>query len=225
MIELREVKKAFGDVIAVEGLSLIAAKGSSTIIHGPSGSGKTTLLRLIAGLEMPDEGEIFIAGSPASRPGWVLAPHERNLGFLFQSPALWPHMTVAQNILFGLKNLPREAANERLDEVLRETSLQSLKPRYPSQLSGGEARRVSLARTLAPRPEYLLMDEPLVHLDHDLKADMIHWIKRTVIENEATMIYVTHDFDEAGQISQGSPLEMRDGRLLDPQPPGGSTSR
>lgn len=219
MIQLRHLTRRFGPVTAVRDVSLDIAQAASVAILGPSGSGKTTLLRLIAGLEMPDEGEIRIGGRLASRPGWLLPPHQRGIGFVFQAPALWPHMTVAQNVLFGLQQVPRPHAQARLAEILEQTALSTLAARFPAQLSGGEARRVSLARALAPRPKYLLMDEPLTNLDLALKAELLSLVQHTARATGAALVYVTHDPDEAAQIS-GRILTLRDGRLA--TEPGGA---
>ena len=202
MIEVNQVTKSYGDVKAVDTVSLEIGVSESIVILGPSGSGKTTLLRLIAGLEMPDGGEICIAGELASKVGWATAPHQRGIGFVFQTSALWPHMTVAQNVMFGLYGVPKNKARSRLQELLESTSLTGLERRYPHQLSGGEARRVAIARTLAPQPKCLLMDEPLINMNMELKDKLLSLIKQEVIQTKACMIYVTHDAEEAKQISQ-----------------------
>jgi ABC-type sugar transport system ATPase subunit len=201
MIIVKQVAKSFGEFNAVDHVSLELPDQTCSVILGPSGTGKTTLLRLIAGLEMPDSGEIYIDGALVSRPGQVTAPHLRNLGFVFQSSSLWPHMTVAQNILFGLHGLPKNEAKNRLFELLENTSLTGLERRYPHQLSGGEARRVALVRTLASKPKNLLMDEPLTNVDPDLKARLLAFLNKTVQETHACLLYVTHDAEEAAQIS------------------------
>ena len=197
MIKLDGVTKAYDGIAAVKGVSLDIGAGEWVAVLGPSGSGKTTLLRLIAGLEVPDAGEIRIEGELASGPGWALAPHKRDMGYVFQSPALWPHMTVAQNILFALNGQTKVEANHRLEELLDKTSLTGLAKRYPHQVSGGEARRVALARALAPRRGCLLMDEPLTNLDSDLKLELLDLIRKSVGDEHASLIYVTHDVDEA----------------------------
>lgn len=212
MIQLNHVSKAYQEAKAVNQICFEATAESSTVILGPSGAGKTTLLRLIAGLEMPDGGEIYLDGALASRAGWVMTPYKREIGFVFQSSALWPHMTVAQNILFGLHDIPRKEADNRLYDLLGKTSLIGLENRYPHQISGGEARRVALARTLAPRPRRLLMDEPLTNVDPELKCKMLSLIKQSAMDAKACLIYVTHDANEAEQIS-GRVLTMIEGRL------------
>jgi len=212
MIRVRQLSKSFGQAKAVDNITFSLAAGESLVILGPSGSGKTTLLRLVAGLEMPDDGEVSINGQLASKPGWVLAPHQRGIGFVFQAPCLWPHMTVSQNILFGLGRLSREEARRRLDELLEQTALSGLERRYPSELSGGEARRVAVARALAPRPRCLLMDEPLTNLDEHLRARLLALIRETVEQQGSCLLYVTHDRDEMAQIS-GRVLALKGGRL------------
>lgn len=201
MIVLNQVSKSYGAVKAVERISLKVPAHSSMAILGPSGSGKTTLLRLIAGLETPDEGEVSFWGEMVSRPGWVKPPHQRGIGFVFQTPALWPHMTVAQNILFGMNGVPRPQARGRLDEMITQLRLDGLAHRYPAQLSGGEARRVALARALAPRLRCLLLDEPLTNLDAELKGEILTAIKALVDETRPCLVYVTHDAGEAAFIS------------------------
>jgi iron(III) transport system ATP-binding protein len=212
MITLKQVTKSFGEAQIIDRVSLEAMQNTSTVILGPSGTGKTTLLRLIAGLEMPDSGEIYLDGVLSSKPAWVLAPYRRGIGFVFQTSALWPHMTVEQNIMFGLHNLPESEAQHRLKELLEYVSLNGLERRYPHQISGGEARRVALIRTLAPRPKIILMDEPLTNVDPELKARLLSFIKQAVAETKACLIYVTHDATEASLISDRV-LILRGGRF------------
>ena len=202
MISVTNLGRRFAGVCALEGVSFQVADGASLAIVGPSGSGKTTLLRLIAGLEVPDEGEVWLDGQLASRSGWCLAPHRRGVGLVFQSSALWPHMTIAQNILFGLRGLPRQEAQGRLRELLVQTGLEGLERRYPHQLSGGQARRVALARTLAPAPKHLLLDEPLTNLDARLREDMLDLILAAATRSGATLLYVTHQREEAARVAQ-----------------------
>ena len=212
MIKVKNLSKSFGTSKAVQDVTLTVVCPGTVVVVGSSGSGKTTLLRLIAGLEMPDRGEIFINGTLVSKAGYTLEPHKRNIGFVFQTPALWPHMTVSQNILFGLYHLSRSEARRRLNVLLDAAELNGLGHRYPHQLSGGEARRVALIRTLAPRPCYLLMDEPLVNIDPLLKNKMLTLIKNELLMKEACLVYVTHDREEARQISTNM-LEMENGIL------------
>ena len=141
MIDLRKVSKSFGSVRAVDAVSLVIESGEVVVIQGPSGSGKTTLLRLIAGLALPDDGEVLIDEEVVSTPAWASAPYSRGVGIVFQRSALWPHMTVAQNVAFPILDLPRQAAFERVIQLLEAVGLQDFERRYPNQLSGGEARR------------------------------------------------------------------------------------
>lgn len=209
MITLRNVFKWFGPVLALDDLSLDLTPGSTTIIHGPSGGGKTTLLRLIAGLELPSRGRIEIGGEPASRPEWALPPNRRGVGFCFQTAALWPHLTVAGNVAFGL---PRSEASARTAEILTALELTGLERRYPSQLSGGQARRVSIARTLVTRPQRLLLDEPLTHIESELKGRLLDLIVDRVSQWGGTLIYVTHQQDELDTLS-GRVIRIQAGRL------------
>ncbi|MGE5416051.1 MAG: ABC transporter ATP-binding protein [Acidobacteriota bacterium] len=201
MIEIRGLNKKYVNTPVIKDLSFILDPGARMAIFGPSGTGKTTLLRLIAGLELPDEGEISIAGSLASNKKYALAPYRRGIGYVLQSPALWPHMTVAQNIMFGLEGLDKRQAPVRLNEVMEQTGVAELSDRYPDEISGGQARRVSLARTLAPKPKRYLMDEPLVNLDSKWKERLLQLIDETVTVTGASLIYVTHDREEVQYIS------------------------
>lgn len=221
MIRVSHVTKFYGKARALEDVSLQATTPEPLVILGPSGSGKTTLLRLIAGLEMPDAGEIHINGSPASRPGWALPPHRRNIGFVFQTPALWPHMTVAGNITFGMNGLSQDRMRDRLRELLDDFDLHGLGGRYPDELSGGEARRVAIARCLAPEPRYLLMDEPLTNLDRELKRKALARIACAVRDTRAFLVYVTHDPDEAGKLS-GRVIFLDAGRVAAAEPESGA---
>ena len=223
MITLTAVSKHFGQIherrpgpegraVAVQDISLTLAEGSITVIQGPSGSGKTTLLRLIAGLERPSAGEIRIDGEIASTPTWVLPPCQRDIGFVFQDPALWPHLTVAQNIGFGLLGHPKQEIARRVDEIMTGMDLASLQGRYPNQLSGGQARRVAIARTLVVNPRCLLLDEPLTHLHPELKDQILAMIRDQIAARSITLLYVTHNVDEAAYW-EGRRLRMVGGRL------------
>lgn len=212
MITISGLTKRYGEVQAVQDLSLCFPQRSVTIIHGPSGGGKTTLLRLIAGLEIPDAGEIRIGEKLASTPEGLLAPSKRGIGFVFQSPSLWPHLTVAQNILYGLHGLTKQGCQEQLDGILERISLEGLEGRYPAQLSGGQARRVSLARTLIVKPKRLLLDEPLTHVDPILRSQLVAFIRDYVRDAGATLLYVTHYLDEVVGLS-GRVLCLADGRI------------
>ena len=212
MITISGLTKRYGEVQAVQDLSLSFPQRSVTIIHGPSGGGKTTLLRLIAGLEIPDAGDIRIGGKLASTPERLLAPSKRGIGFVFQTPSLWPHLTVAQNILYGLHGLTKQQRQERLGGILERISLEGLEGRYPAQLSGGQARRVSLARTLIVKPKRLLLDEPLTHVDPKLRSQLVALIGDTVRDEGVTLLYVTHYLDEVVGLA-GRVLCLADGRV------------
>lgn len=198
---IRQLSKALGAVQVLEQFSMEIADSGRVVVLGSSGSGKTTLLRLIAGLEIPDEGEIILNGQTASRPGWALPPHMRSLGMVFQSPALWPHMTASENIHFGLLNLSQDEARQRVEELMESLGLEGLAKRHPHGLSGGEARRVALARALAPGPALLLMDEPLTNLNLELKLQVLAVIREHLEKYHPTLVYVTHDRAEALTIS------------------------
>jgi iron(III) transport system ATP-binding protein len=204
MIELESVSKTFGSHQAVRSVSLTIPDRAQVTLLGPSGSGKTTLLRLIAGLETPDAGTITMDGRIVSSADCIVLPSERSIGFVFQSGALWPHMTVAENIRFGLSDLPAGEQEQRTRWLMERTGILPLAARYPDEISGGEARRVALARALAPRPKTLLFDEPLTNLDRSLKKDLLRLITGSVHESGACMVYVTHDEGEADEI--GGPL-------------------
>lgn len=201
MIELHNVTKKYGDRWVLQSLDLTVNSGERLVVLGPSGCGKTTLMRLIAGLEYPDGGEIHINGRLVSDPHFNEEPSRRNLGVVFQQPSLWPHLTVAQNILFGLQHLEKGERDRRLKMILEQIGLTGFEKRMPSHLSGGEARRVALARSLVIQPDWLLMDEPLTNLDLVLKNKLIELIL-AVIPAETGLIYITHDEFEAEKISQ-----------------------
>lgn len=201
MILLDGVSKCFDHVAAVSGLRFCVNQGEAVALVGPSGCGKTTVLRLIAGFELPDAGTITIRGRLVSRKGWACPPHARGIGMVFQKPALWPHMTLAQNIRFGISGMAAAAARDRLRSLLRLTQLEGLEHRFPHQVSGGEAQRASLARALAPGPSILFLDEPMAGLDWELVKSMeqlLHEVRRST---GATIIYVSHDLDEARAVT------------------------
>ena len=201
MIKLSDVSKSFGPHRAVDRVSLVIPDHARVAVLGPSGSGKTTLLRLIAGLEIPDAGIITIGGRLASSPDFMLPPHERSIGFVFQSAALWPHMTAAENIGFALGDVPVQKQQQRIRTLMDRMGILPLAGRYPDQVSGGEARRIALARALAPRPATLLFDEPLTNLNRPLRNDLLDLIIESVQETGSSMVYVTHDDDEARSVA------------------------
>ena len=200
-ITINNLTKRFGNVVAVNNVSLVVEPGSFLTLLGPSGCGKTTLLRCIAGLEEPDEGEILVGNKLvySSRKGISLPAGQRELGMVFQNYALWPHMTVYKNITFALEiqKLNKEQMDKRVMEALAEVQMEGYADRYPREMSGGQQQRVALARMLAYRPKVFLMDEPLSNLDARLRMDMRVELKRLHHDSGATTIYVTHDQLEA----------------------------
>ena len=212
MIRAKNLSKMYHDVRAVQDVSFEITTPGSTILFGRSGSGKTTLLRLLAGLEIPDAGEIYLENKLVSKQGAAFAPHHRNIGFVFQQPALWPHMKISENIGFGLYRLGKKEAEERVQEVLEQTGLSALAGRYPDQVSAGQARRAALARAIAPKPKYLLMDEPLTNIDTQSKEALITLIQDISRDKQTFILYVSHDAQEVQQIS-GRILKIENGRL------------
>jgi sulfate transport system ATP-binding protein len=203
-IHVRNVSKRFGDFVAVDDISLEVESGSLTALLGPSGSGKSTLLRIIAGLETPDEGQILLSGMDAT----ALKPQKRNVGFVFQHYAAFKHMTVRENVAFGLKvrKRPKGEIKDRVDELLNLVQLQSFGDRYPSQLSGGQRQRMGLARALAPEPQVLLLDEPFGALDARVRAELRDWLRQLHDVVHVTTVFVTHDRLE----QVGNPRELYD---------------
>ena len=200
-IIIKNLIKRFGDVTAVNNVSLTIEPGAFLTLLGPSGCGKTTLLRCIAGLEDPDEGEIYIGDKLvfSSRMGISLPAGDRDLGLVFQNYALWPHMTVYKNITFALeiRKMTKQEMDKRVKEALAEVQMEGYEDRYPREMSGGQQQRIALARILAYRPKVFLMDEPLSNLDARLRMDMRAELKRMHHIAGATTIYVTHDQVEA----------------------------
>jgi sulfate transport system ATP-binding protein len=209
-ISVRHVVKRFGPTTALAGVSLEVPGGQLAALLGPSGSGKTTLLRIIAGLETADAGEVFFEDQDASRRD----VRDRNIGFVFQHYALFRHMTVAENVGFGLKvrGRPRAEVRERVAELLRLIQLESLADRYPAQLSGGQRQRVALARALAPRPRVLLLDEPFGALDARVRQELRDWLRRLHDEIHVTSVFVTHDQEEALELADRVAV-MNHGRI------------
>ena len=221
-IKLKNITKRFGKSVAVDNLNLDIEDREFITLLGPSGCGKTTTLRMIAGLETPTEGEIFIDGKCvfSSETGVDISPDKRNVGFLFQNYALWPHMTVFKNISFGLENLKwdKTKIEERVHELLKMLRIEELVDRYPSELSGGQQQRVAIARTLATGPKILFMDEPLSNLDAKLRMEMRTELKRLHKETDSTFVYVTHDQLEAMTLSTKICL-LKEGLLQQFDPP------
>jgi len=215
-LELVEVSKAFGPVIAVDGVSLAVPPGEFLTLLGPSGSGKTTTLMMIAGFESATAGEILLGGRPLTR----VPPYRRNLGMVFQHYALFPHMTVHDNVAFPLRTrgVTMAETDRRVEEALDRVHLPGYGARFPAQLSGGQQQRVALARALVYRPPVLLMDEPLGALDKKLREQMQLEIKHIQRELQLTVIYVTHDQEEALTMSDRIAV-MRHGRVVQLGPP------
>jgi len=216
LLSLTNVTKRFGSHQALNGVSLEVAAGEAIVILGPSGCGKTTLLRLIAGLDVPDSGEVWLAGAQVSGARRsMMPPHERGIGFVFQDLALWPHLTVQRNLDFvlGSVKMPRADRSARAQEVLRLVRIEQLSGRYPHELSGGEQQRVALARALVGQPRVLLLDEPFSSLDPELRAALraeLACLQRTL---DVTTIYVTHDQGDAAALADRL-IEMRAGRIV-----------
>ncbi|HXR12221.1 MAG TPA: TOBE-like domain-containing protein [Gaiellaceae bacterium] len=215
-IEARNVTKRFGDFVALDDVSIAVESGSLTALLGPSGSGKSTLLRVIAGLEVPDAGEVFISGKEAT----ALAPQKRGVGFVFQHYAPFTHMTVFDNIAFGLtiRRRPKTEVRARVQELIDLVQLPGLGERYPSQLSGGQRQRMALARALAAEPEVLLLDEPFGALDARVRKELREWLLRLHDEMHVTTIFVTHDQEEALELAD-TVVVMNAGHVEQVAPP------
>ncbi len=198
-IVVENVSKEFGSFKAVDNVNLEIKSGSLVALLGPSGSGKSTLLRVIAGLEPPDTGKIWLTGKDATQT----SVQDRNIGFVFQHYALFKHLTVRQNIGFGLdiRKTPKPKVKARVEELLNLVQLTGLGDRYPSQLSGGQRQRVALARALAVQPQVLLLDEPFGALDAKVRKDLRAWLRRLHDEVHVTTVFVTHDQEEAMEVS------------------------
>ena len=204
----------FGDVAAVDDLSLAMVSGEFVSLLGPSGCGKTTTLRMIAGLLHPTSGTITMDGAVISSPGSSLPPEKRNMSMIFQSYAIWPNMTVAENVGFGLeiRRCSRADIRARVDQILEVVHLGHLRDRYPSELSGGQQQRVALARAIVVQPAVLLLDEPLSNLDANLREEMRYEIRRLHDEFHITTVYVTHDQAEA-MVTSDRIAVMNQGRI------------
>src|ERR1700752_476284 len=198
-VDLRGLTKRYGSVAAVDDVSLRIDHGQLICLLGPSGCGKTTTLRLIAGFLEASDGEIHVGDRVVSSKARTLPPESRKMSMIFQSYALWPHMTVADNVTYGLRlrKLDRETIAKKLAAILGTTKLEPLSQRYPGELSGGQQQRVALARALIVEPETLLLDEPLSNIDANLREEMRFEIRRLHDEYRYTTVYVTHDQSEA----------------------------
>lgn len=218
-VEMKNIYKKYGDFLASDNVSFGVEKGKLVALLGPSGSGKTTLLRMIAGLETPNSGDIYIDGKRVND----IPASKRGIGFVFQNYALFRYMTIYDNVAFGLElqKMPKKLIKERVTKLLEMTGLSELEKRYPNQLSGGQRQRVAFARALAPNPQVLLLDEPFAAIDAKVRGELRTWLKELVEKLGITSIFVTHDQDEAvevadeiiitnhGTIEQmGTPLEI-----------------
>lgn len=218
-VELKNINKNYGDYKASDDVNLGIERGKLVALLGPSGSGKTTILRMLAGLEYPDSGDIYIDGKRMNQ----VPASKRGIGFVFQNYALFRYMTVFDNIAFGLEiqKMPKAQIKERVMELVKLVGLEGLEKRYPNQLSGGQRQRVAFARALAPNPSVLLLDEPFAALDAKVRGEIRSWLKDMIHKVGITSIFVTHDQDEAvevadeiivtnrGKIEQiGSPIEI-----------------
>ena len=199
IIQLHELRKVYrpGDTLALDDVSLSVARGEILALVGPSGCGKTTLLRLIAGFEVPDGGRIELNGRAVADGTTFVPPEDRGVGMVFQEYALFPHLSVRENIAFGLRHLARGEAAKRAKEILDLVGLGEMAGRYPHELSGGQQQRVALARALAPNPEVVLLDEPFSNLDADMRAEMRREVSGILRGTGRTAIFVTHDQEEA----------------------------
>ncbi len=215
-IEVRRINKSFGSFTALDDVSLTIRQGSLTALLGPSGGGKSTLLRVIAGLEAPDSGTVVIEGRDVTR----LPARQRGIGFVFQHYAAFTHMTVRENVAFGLKvaHAPKAKVRAKVDELLALVHLRGREHRYPSELSGGQRQRMALARALAVEPTLLLLDEPFGALDVKVREELRTWLRRLHDEVGATTVLVTHDQDEAMELADEIAV-INSGRVEQTGPP------
>ena len=198
-VEMRDICKNYGNFRASDHVSFGIEKGKLVALLGPSGSGKTTLLRMIAGLETPNSGDIYIDGQRVND----VPAAKRGIGFVFQNYALFRYMTVYDNIAFGLElaKVPKKEIKKRVTELLELTGLSGMEKRYPNQLSGGQRQRVAFARALAPNPQVLLLDEPFAAIDAKVRTELRNWLREMVVKLGITSIFVTHDQDEAVEVA------------------------
>ncbi len=212
VLELDDVTREFGEETAIEDLSLSVQDGELLTLLGPSGCGKTTTLRLIAGLDKPTSGTIHIAGSDVASNTDFVPPEDRDVGLVFQNFALFPHLSVEENIAFGIDDWSKAEREERVTNLLELVGLESHREKMPTQLSGGQQQRVALARSLAPEPDVLLLDEPFSNLDVRLRVEMREEVRRILKETGVTAISVTHDQEEALSISDRVAI-VNDGQI------------
>lgn len=215
MITLTNIKHSYETEEVIRDLSLLIEANKLTCLLGGSGSGKTTILRLIAGLEAPNSGKILIGNTTVSESGKIIVPpHKRNIGFTFQDLALWPHFTIYENIAFGLKERKEVNIKKKVLEILDLFNLSENIEKFPHQLSGGQKQLVAIARSLVLEPKILIMDEPLANLDVKLKRKILEHIQKLIDEFNLTIIYVTHDHNEAFAISDKI-IVMDNGKIED----------
>jgi iron(III) transport system ATP-binding protein len=213
-IEATGLSKTFGEVAALAGFDIAVEEGQTLTLLGPSGCGKTTALRVIAGFERPDAGVVSVGGLPVAGPGLHVPPERRRVGMVFQDYALFPHMSVAANVSYGLVNRDRDRKDpKRVAEVLELVGMSGTEKRLPHELSGGQQQRVALARALAPRPAVILLDEPFSNLDASLRQRVRRELKEILREARATALFVTHDQEEALSLSDLVAV-MREGRVV-----------
>lgn len=196
-LEVKNIAVSFSGKTIIQDINFSLERGSIGCLLGPSGCGKTTLLRTIAGFELPTDGQVFIGGKEVSRQGWATAPEQRRIGMVFQDFALFPHLSVNDNIAFGLKGISREERDNRISRLLQMVGLPDSGKVYPHQLSGGQQQRVALARALAPEPEVLLLDEPFSSMDTELRQQLASEVLKILRQANITTIFVTHDQSEA----------------------------
>jgi iron(III) transport system ATP-binding protein len=201
LLEIDDLRHAYGEQLVVRGVSFALERGAIGCLLGPSGCGKTTVLRCIAGFEPVQHGAIRLNGATVSAPGTLVPPEARRIGMVFQDYALFPHLTVADNIGFGLHRLAREERTQRIHELARLVHLAEELHKYPHEISGGQQQRVALARALAPRPELLLLDEPFSNLDVELRERLSLELREIIKASGATAVLVTHDQQEAFAIA------------------------
>jgi iron(III) transport system ATP-binding protein len=212
-IQLHHVSKRYGSLLAVDDVSLTVNQGEILVLLGQSGCGKTTTLRLIAGLERPDSGELYLDGALVSGNGVFVPPEDRKIGMVFQDYALFPHLTLEANVAFGLDRWNASERRARVAEMLALVGLENAGKRYPHQISGGQQQRVALARALASRPAVVLLDEPFSNLDAALRKEMREEVRRILRAAHATAVFVTHDQQEALSLSDRVAM-LHEGRLL-----------
>ncbi|EAH8201783.1 ABC transporter ATP-binding protein [Campylobacter lari] len=214
ILKIDNLYKSFGKTEVLKGISLSLREGEIVSILGESGCGKSSLLGCIAGFFEINDGSIYIGDKLVASKNVYLAPQERDVGVLFQDYALFPHLNVEENICFGISSLSKNEQKQRLDEVLEILNLNTLLKRYPNELSGGQAQRVALARTIVARPKIILFDEPFSNLNHTLSVKMRKEIKNILKEHKLSAIFVTHDKDDAFYLSDNIAL-IKDGKILD----------